>query len=86
MKEDPGKNYVDSLSTLELYEEFQRIVNTYLGSAALKTEEVRILTEVEAAILTRILELHLLNLQGPKLTKMAEQIKNFPPHQKTESF
>jgi hypothetical protein len=77
-----NKDYVDSLSKQELYEEFQRIVNTHWSTDS-NNATVRILTETEAAILTRILELHLLNLEDASLAEMAKQIKDFGPYQKS---
>jgi hypothetical protein len=73
-----NKDYVDSLSTQELYEEFQKIVKTrWLHSP--DEEKIKILSETEIAIITRILELHLLNAQDPALSEMAEQIKKSRP-------
>jgi hypothetical protein len=75
-----SKDYVDSLSTQELYEEFQRIVKTHWG--ATNRETIQILSETETAILTRILELHLLNLEDPALSELARQVKSLGPYQK----
>jgi hypothetical protein len=75
-----SKDYIDSLSTQELYEEFQRIVKTHWGPT--NQETIQILSETEAAILNRILELHLLNLEDPALSEMAQQVKNLGPFQK----
>lgn len=75
-----SKDYIDSLSTQELYEEFQRILKKYWGPT--NQETIQILSETEAAILTRILELHLLNLEEPALSEMAQQVKNLGPYQK----
>lgn len=75
-----SKDYVDSLSTQELYEEFQRIVKTHWGPT--NRETIQILSETETAILTRILELHLLNLEDPALSELAQQVKSLGPYQK----
>jgi hypothetical protein len=75
-----SKDYVDSLSTQELYEEFQRIVKTHWGTT--NRETIQILSETETAILTRILELHLLNLEDPALSELAQQVKSLGPYQK----
>ena len=81
IKEDSmSKDYIDSLSTQELYEEFQRIVKKYWDPT--NQETIQILSETEAAILNRILELHLLNLEDPALSEMARQVKNLGPYQK----
>ena len=74
------KDYIDSLSTQELYEEFQRILKKYWDPT--NQETIQVLSETEVAILTRILELHLLNLEDPALSEMAQQVKNLGPYQK----
>ena len=75
-----NRDYVDSLSTQELYEEFQKIVETHWLHST-DQEKIRILSETEIAIIARILELHLLNAKDPALSEMAEQIKNLGPYQ-----